>query len=132
MRLTTCIHFNGIQNVCGAGLDLDPLRVLVTEEERVACGSPFRALWPCHKHGEKHGLACEHRRYPTPEEVAKDEAEIERAMAALMAGRSPCCDAPLEKQESSRSTVSYCSKCSTFVSRERRKIGEPRDAEITP
>ena len=105
----TCVHFRGIQHkTCLA--DVDMLSVRVVPES-----GPFR--WPCLPvFGRKDAdvpCNCEKRRYPTPEEIEADRKMWDRAFAAVAAGKSPCCDAPLE----SRGTGRWCSKCSEFVAR---------------
>jgi len=104
----TCVHFRGIQHdTCLAGVVVRSVRVVPEK-------GPYRL--PCLPviGGGDIPNNCEQRRYPTAEEVAADHAMWERAFAAFAAGKSPCCDAPLE----SRGTARFCSKCREFVGRE--------------
>lgn len=106
MNERTCFHFNGIQH--------DRCDALVWYADVQQKGG-YRL--PCLPPGSE-SLTCEKRRYPTAEEIAADRAETKRILAAIFAGRSPCCDAPLDESQVRKGVgVRYCSKCKAFVYR---------------
>lgn len=59
----------------------------------------------------------------TREEAIAERDEMERAITAYEAGKSPCCGADLTRQTGAQSSVACCSKCGEFVARECREIG---------
>jgi len=83
MKPATCVHFRGVQHqTCAAGVTMLDVR----QEQR---DGPH--LWPCLPgFGSSRGKPlppCERRVYPTPAEIAADEAETVAALDAVFAGR---------------------------------------------
>ncbi len=107
--LKTCKHYRaagGGRVACAVGVDI-----------RAHIGGPdygWLSRSPCVESVySKDVVACDKREYPTAEEIAADEAEMEEMFAQLMAGKSPCCDVSLISQGTAR----YCSACKRFVAR---------------
>jgi hypothetical protein len=104
-RAPECKHFNGIQHgCCLAGVAYNSVR-------DASQPGPYR--WPCLTlSGKEATTTCAKREYPTEAELEAEEAECNRVMAALLVGRSACCDAELVEQVDERgSGPRFCSKC---------------------
>lgn len=80
-----CIHFNGIMNkTCRKGMAYDE----VDKELRL----PYRAALPCFEPDEvqlqrlagKPQCQCPHVQFPTPEETAAHEAEVQKCIDKTM------------------------------------------------
>ncbi len=104
-RHATCKHFNGMANkVCEAGVEYQSVLV-----------RPLRL--PC-LHND---LDCDKRQWKSAEEIEAEEKEFERLQELIQAGKSPCCEAPID--ESRVITTGrheghgprYCSKCKKLV-----------------
>ena len=68
-RAERCVHFTGVQNKeCKAGCPYER----------------FIGSLPCLPHLNKENATCEKYLAPTPEQIAKEEAEIEMMMARFM------------------------------------------------
>lgn len=75
-----CVHFNGTQYAsCKAGV----VYADVKDESQVG-----RGRFPCWRDSES--LPCDQRRYPTPEEVAAEIAEIEESSNRLNIAIGAC------------------------------------------
>lgn len=118
-----CIHFNGTQHErCKAGVRYSDARV-----ERV--GRP-RGL-PCLARqigGGERPDSCNCYEPTSPLLAALIERESAEAIAAVLAGACPQCLVTCERDEGERTTVLTCAEHG-FVSRECRRIGEPRGAD---
>jgi hypothetical protein len=106
---TTCKHYAckpGMEFVCARGVDI-----------RKHVGGPslgWMARMPCVTTKlSKEQISCDHREYPTAEEVEQSEREMRQAIDRFVAGRSPCCDVGMV----TRGTARFCSKCTEFVGR---------------
>ena len=74
--MNRCVHFNGIQNpLCKAGIDYDIFR-----QERV----DGKEWLPCIEDGIC--VHCEHRRFPTAEEVDAEQKIYEKSTITMLAG----------------------------------------------
>lgn len=86
-----CIHFRGVQRVCGAGID--PMSV------RDAAGAGMYR-WPCLDTGRTCLTSCDKQRMMTPEEEAEETvrimAAVEKFEADLASGKCPHCGAAIE------------------------------------
>ena len=96
-------------SVCGAGVRYDDLLAL-HPGHRLPCydTAAFRAPM----------APCPHLVRYTEEEARAERAAMDAAVAKILVGRSPCCDAPLRTTEGARSRVQHCAKCGAFASRE--------------
>lgn len=116
MQQGYCRFFRGIQHdKCEAGMPMASVRFDVPADLRSR--TKFGRTWACSDEGARLGVPCEKREFPTAAEVAESQAEVMRAMDAYVAGRSPCCNAPLTTRAMERTTLSWCSKCEQFVGR---------------
>jgi len=115
-----CVHFTGCQHeTCAVGLRYDEVRKSHEPLSLPGGGRIGRSL-PCVRSLNPAGVTCSQYREPTAEEIAADEAELQRHLTALGEGRSPCCNAPLIDRlvESGRYKGSgwrYCSECRKAV-----------------
>ncbi len=93
---TRCVHFNGIQKVCAAGVDPMTKRDV---------SKPGMAVFPCLNWPGRRPceVVCDQRREMTTEEVAAENAQIDAAVAAfeanLAGGRCPHCFATIQTRE---------------------------------
>ncbi len=120
----SCVHFTGMQHDrCKAGVRYLDVRVL---HEPVLLPGNRRSLpssIPCLLNENHGGATCSKLQARTQEELAAEIAEVERTLAAVDAGRSPCCDAPLDESalaradDGKREGARYCSKCGKLVDR---------------
>jgi len=106
--MSDCKHFNGIQHdCCKAGVRYKDI-------------APIGTLLPC-RDGFKGGTTCDKHEAFTAAEIAANEAETNRVVEAILSGKSPCCDAPLDESRVIRSKPykghgpRYCSECGKFV-----------------
>ena len=95
-----CVHFDGstflrTAGCCAAGVEYRS--VVVEPTIRLQGELPIR--FPCHSHARGHvpDEHCPSRRWPTPEEVAAAEAETERVVKAVLAGRCPECGSQMQR-----------------------------------
>lgn len=106
LRKGTCIHFTGIQHEkCAAGVALKEVR---------DDSGPGRYRWPCITlaNQPRSRVRCPQYRDPTEEEIAIDREAWGQALARVAAGRSPCCDAPLDDSNTVKGAgPRFCSKC---------------------
>jgi len=110
--LKQCVHFNGIQHEkCSAGV------AYLSVRDSSQAG-PYR--WPCLTlAAEKTSTTtCPSFRLKSDEEWAKEDAQFEKAFAAISEGKSPCCGAPLDESHVRDGTgPRFCLKCKQFVFR---------------
>ena len=106
MRVNDCRHFCGVQKVCSAGIDPMEHRTTISREEQARIGSPFTAVWPCSAHGAAYGLTCDKRVAATAEDVAAEDAEIERVVEAVLSGK--CAFAGCTETLSTRGNWRFC------------------------
>lgn len=89
-----CVHFNGIQNTCAAGLD--PMSFRDTSGKGMA-------TFPCLDLGKPCAAICPQRRVMTDEEQDAEHAELMAAVAKfeadLASGACPTCQKKIEKRE---------------------------------
>jgi hypothetical protein len=123
-RSKSCIHFNGAQHEhCLAGVRY--LDVRKVHEPIALPGGRWsmRTSIPCLLNQNHGGATCEKLKPPTEEEFDAEVAEVERTLAAVDAGRSPCCDAALDERalvrtdDGKASGPRYCGKCGKLVDR---------------
>lgn len=105
----------GMPDECAAGVNYDAL----------LRQHPGHKL-PCFEHPafKAPSAPCPKLERYTEEEARAERAAMDAAVAQILAGRSPCCDAPLSAIEAALTRVQHCSKCGAFVSRECFRIGE--------
>ena len=123
-RFKSCVHFNGMQHEsCTAGIRYVDVQ---KRHEPIALPGGRRSLRvsiPCLLNENHGGATCDKLKPPTEQEFEAKLAGIEAALAAIDAGRSPCCNAPLDERALSRtddgktSGPRYCGKCGSFVDR---------------
>ena len=101
MNPHNCKHFTGIRNqTCEIGIPYDPTAL------------------PCiGTVAQRTGASCARFELPTAAEVAADKAKIDAALAAVFAGRSPCCKALLTPTAKDGTGPRFCSACKRFVMR---------------
>lgn len=94
-----CIHFNGIQKPCAAGID--PMSV------RDKSG-PGMATFPCIDIGKPCAKTCGSQRMMTAQEEADEnaaiDAQVARFLADLASGKCPIC----QEQVAERRQVGRC------------------------
>lgn len=110
-----------IFGVCALGIDCASVARVIGPEAAKRIGA-FPRAHPC-VYGRREGLNCSRYEPYTAAEIVADEAATMEALRRVAAGRSPCCDAPVTKQESARTTVAVCSACGQMAWRACR----PRD-----
>lgn len=110
----SCVHFNGIQRQCGAGL----------EPQKFAVGpvGGGRVRLPC--------VPSDHTPERSPTCASFDAMGMERVMARekrtfgrfelIKQGKSPCCEAPLDESRMTERRGAkwgpcFCSKCNKLV-----------------
>lgn len=109
-----CVHFNGIQNdTCRAGCHYDKM----DEGRRV----PYRAALPCFKVNQEEQqvldargveqASCEHRRFPTDEEIVAAENEMNDAIEKVLLAQRVI--EPIRKEHAGEnwSDVLECPNC---------------------
>lgn len=124
MSATTCVHFTGLWGhgmkkhlLCSAGVAYEDVKD--SSQKGPYC-------WPCLPGigGRTATTTCQKKRLPTVEELAADKRELEEFLAKIDAGKSPCCDAPLDESRVREGTgPRHCSKCGEFVFRACARIG---------
>jgi hypothetical protein len=123
-RFRSCVHFTGTQHErCAAGV-----RYVDVERRHEPMALPdgrrsLRVSIPCLLNENHGGATCDKLQAPSEQEFEAEVTEIERTLAAIDAGRSPCCDAPLDgsslmwTDDGKASGSRYCTKCRKFVDR---------------
>lgn len=123
-RYQSCVHFTGMQHErCEAGVRYLDVRVLHEPIPLPGNRQSMRASFPCLLKENHGGATCSKLQAPTNEQLEAEIANVERIFAAVDAGKSPCCDAPLDERamvvarDGKRVGPRYCSKCGKFVDR---------------
>jgi len=117
MTHQSCKHYGvkpGCKYTCARGVDI-----------RKHVGGPntgWLARSPCVTSKLSYEqVACDLREYPTAEELAAEEAEIEQVMQRFAAGLSPCCNETMTKRGVNR----YCPKCGEWCGKMNCRRGTP-------
>lgn len=116
-----CKHYNGTVNArCGLGIAYESVMV---DHDRMVCGSGHevaRSL-PCMRKYNPGGATCDKQEFPTPEELAVQEAKDERTTDLMRRGLSSCCESPIDESRVIREGrhkghgPRFCSKCGRCV-----------------
>ena len=92
MNHGTCIHFAGVQNPCGAGLDIP----------RAGGGLP------CIRKMAHVSMTCVGYTEPTDAQVAEYEAKWKASLDAIKNNACPTCGATLKTRGNTKTTVFFC------------------------
>lgn len=119
-RFFFCKHFTGVQHgACAVGVDYQSVC-----DKRPA---PERYRWPCLTTGNMPAATeCAKREMQTDADLDVEDAAFEAVRAAVAAGVSPCCKAPLDRShvDASGTGPRFCSACKELVFRGCNRIGK--------